>query len=111
MEQGKAWVGPVAFDAPAAESREARLATLFIRPHQLEVEVERNGEQQFRARVTHVNPAGPLVKVELQAEWGDPVRVEMSQERYRALALKAGDSVFVRPVDMRLFTDDARTEN
>ncbi len=53
--------------------------------------MERNGEQQFRARVTHVNPAGPLVKVELQAEWGDPVRVEMSQERYRALALKAGD--------------------
>jgi sulfate/thiosulfate transport system ATP-binding protein len=106
VEQGKAWVGPVAFDAPAEAGREARLATLYIRPHQLEVEVEQNGEQQFRARVTHVNPAGPLVKVELEAEWGDPVRVEMAQERYRALGLKVGDGVYVRPRDMSLFADD-----
>jgi hypothetical protein len=46
------------------------------------------------------------VKVELQAEWGDPVRVEMAQERYRALRLKPGDRVWVRPTDMSLFTDD-----
>jgi sulfate transport system ATP-binding protein len=108
VEQGKAWVGPIAFDAPPGTGREARLATLYIRPHQLEVEVEQNGEQQFRARVTHVNPAGPLVKLELQAEWGDTVRVEMAQERYRALGLKAGDSVYVRPIDMSLFTDPTR---
>jgi sulfate transport system ATP-binding protein len=110
VEQGKAWVGPVAFDAPAGAAREARLATLYIRPHHLEVETVQNGEQQFRARVTHVNPAGPLVKVELEAEWGDPVRVEMAQERYRALGLKPGDRVFVRPVDMSLFAAKAGEE-
>jgi sulfate transport system ATP-binding protein len=104
VDQGKAWVGPVAFDAPGGADREARLATLYIRPHQLQVDVQRNGDQQFRARVVHVNPAGPLVKVELQAEWGDPVRVEMSQERYRALALEPGAEVFVSPTDMTLFT-------
>jgi sulfate transport system ATP-binding protein len=110
VEQGKAWVGPVAFDAPSAAGREARAATLYIRPHQLEVEAQRNGEQQFPARVTHVNPAGPLVKVELQAEWGDTVRVEMAQERYRALGLKVGDAVWLRPTDMNLFSIENELE-
>ena len=104
IEHGKAYVGTMAFDAPRHEGREARLATLYIRPHQLEINLEANGAQAFRARVEHVNPAGPLVKVDLVAEWGDPVRVEMSQERYRVLALKPGDAVFVSPVDMSLFT-------
>ena len=105
VEEGKAYVGTMAFDAPADEGREARLATLFIRPHQLEIDLEAGGAKQFRARVVHVNPAGPLVKVELEAEWGDPVRVEMSQERYRALPLNRGDSVFVSPVDMTIFPE------
>ncbi len=103
VEAGKAYLGPMSFDAPAG-GHEARLATLYIRPHQLEIGLEQNGQQQFRARVVHVNPAGPLVKVELLAEWGDPVRVELTQERYGALSLRVGDTVFVSPRDMSLFT-------
>ena len=106
IEHGKAYVGTMALDAPPHEGREARLATLFIRPHQLEINLEGSGgANAFRARVEHVNPAGPLVKVDLVAEWGDPVRVEMSQERYRALSLRPGDSVFVSPIDMKLFPE------
>jgi sulfate transport system ATP-binding protein len=104
IERGKAYIGSLEFDAPGPADREARIATLYIRPHQLEIDRVGHGEQQFRARVAHVNPAGPLVKVDLVAEWGDPVRVEMSQERYRALALEAGTEVFVRPKDMSIFT-------
>jgi sulfate transport system ATP-binding protein len=104
VERGKAYIGPLEFDAPGEEGHEARIATLYIRPHQLKVDREGNGGQQFRARVERVNTAGPLVKVDLLAEWGDPVRVEMSQERYRALALEVGSEVFVRPVDMSIFT-------
>ncbi len=108
IEHGKAYIGGLAFDVPQREDvREARLATLYIRPHQLEIRLEEGGAQQFRARVRHVNPAGPLVKVDLQAEWGDPVRVELSQERYRALGLKPGDAVFVSPLEMSLFAADS----
>ena len=104
VENGKAYVGQVALDAPEEAGREARIATLYIRPHQLEIEREGESASQFRARVLAVNPAGPLVKVDLTAEWGDPVRVELSQDRYRALALEVGRDVFVRPTDMRIFT-------
>jgi sulfate transport system ATP-binding protein len=105
VEAGKAYIGPLTLEAPVG-AREARLATLYIRPHQLEIALEQSGEQQFRAHVVRVNPAGPLVKVELVAEWGDTVRVEMSQERYRGLGLREGDRVFVSPVEMSLFTDE-----
>ena len=104
VEEGKAFIGPLEFDVSGHPQHEARIATLYIRPHQLEIEREGSGERQFRARVVHVNPAGPLVKVELLAEWGDPVRVELSQERFRALALEPGADVFVRPRDMSIFT-------
>ncbi len=104
VEEGKAFIGPLEFDVPGHSHHEARIATLYIRPHQLEIEREGGGERQFRARVVHVNAAGPMVKVDLTAEWGDPVRVELSQERFRALALEPGAEVFVRPRDMSLFT-------
>jgi hypothetical protein len=42
-----------------------------------------------------VNPAGPLVRVELESEWGAIVRVDLSQERYRELNLRPGTHVFV----------------
>lgn len=103
-EDGKAYIGPLTLPAPEGTPAEARIATLYIRPHQLEINREDRGEAQFRARVVHVNPAGPLVKVDLVAEWGDPVRVELSQDRSRMLGLRAGDEVFVSPVDMSLFT-------
>jgi sulfate transport system ATP-binding protein len=104
IERGKAYIGSLEFDAPGHADHEARIATLYIRPHQLEIDRVGSGEQQFRAHVVHVNPVGPLVKVDLLAEWGDPVRVEVSQERYCALALEAGTEVFVRPKDMSIFT-------
>jgi hypothetical protein len=44
-----------------------------------------------------VNPAGPLVRVELESEWGAIVRVDLSQERYRELNLRPGARVFVAP--------------
>jgi sulfate transport system ATP-binding protein len=104
IEHGKAYLGSAAFDAPGQADREAKIATLYIRPHQLEIAREGEGQKQFKAVVERVHLAGPLVKVDLVAEWGDPVRVEMSQERYRALALEAGSQVFVRPTDMSIFT-------
>ncbi len=45
---------------------------------------------QRAGRRTSTRP-GPLVKVDLVAEWGDPVRVEMSQERYRGARAQPGD--------------------
>jgi sulfate transport system ATP-binding protein len=70
--------------------------TVGVRPHQLAIETTPVDGEGFRARVVHINAAGPMVKVQLHAPWGDIVRVEISQERYRALALARHSEVFVR---------------
>ena len=78
---------------------------VFVRPHLLEIDHQRNGGDNFRAKVTHINAAGPLVKVDLVTDWGDPVHVELSHDRYRMLGLKRDDSVFVIPKERRIFTE------
>jgi sulfate/thiosulfate transport system ATP-binding protein len=76
---------------------------VYVRPHSLEIERLPNGGSHFRARIKHINSAGPLVKVEAIAEWGDSVHVEMPQERYRNLQLIKNEQVFIIPKDGRVF--------
>lgn len=76
---------------------------VYVRPHSLEIVRLPNGGSHFRARIRHINAAGPLVKVEAVAEWGDPVHIEMSQDRFRYLQLAKDESVFVIPKDIKIF--------
>ena len=56
---------------------------VYVRPHLLDIDRQPNGGDHFRARIKHINSAGPLVKVEAITEWGAVVHVEMSQDRFR----------------------------
>jgi sulfate transport system ATP-binding protein len=76
---------------------------VYVRPHSLEIDRVPNGGSHFRARVKHINSAGPLVKVEAIAEWGDPVHIEMSQDRFQSLQLMKDEAVFVIPKDVKVF--------
>ena len=76
---------------------------VYVRPHLLEIARLPNGGSHFRARIKHINSAGPLVKVEATAEWGDPVHVEMPQERFQSLQLTKNEEVFIIPKDGRVF--------
>jgi sulfate/thiosulfate transport system ATP-binding protein len=79
-------------------------ALLYVRPHLLDIELGQNGGgDYFPATVVRINPAGPQVKVELRAQWGEPVQVEMSHERFKSLALVAGAEVFVHPREAKVF--------
>jgi sulfate/thiosulfate transport system ATP-binding protein len=76
---------------------------VYVRPHLLEIRRLPNGGNHFRATIKHISSAGPLVKVETVTEWGMPVHVEMSQERFRALQLAKNEAVFVVPRDVKVF--------
>jgi len=72
-------------------------ATVYVRPHQLEIGLEPRGGNEFRATVSHINSAGPKVKVELITEWRDPVFAEIDHDRFAALKLHKGQRVYARP--------------
>ncbi len=95
--------GPAAVNGngPGSGSR------VFIRPHELELHRTRTGESAMEAKVTHINPAGSVVKVRLIAEeFGLLVNVDLIPEHYAQLGLKAGETVFVSPKRVRMFADD-----
>jgi hypothetical protein len=68
---------------------------VFIRPHLLALHAERPAGGRFRPQVVHINPAGPLAKVELLTEWGESARAELTEDRYRAAPVTLGEDVFV----------------
>jgi sulfate/thiosulfate transport system ATP-binding protein len=103
VEGGRAYLGDVAVEIATLNGQSASQAQVYIRPHALEIKSTRENGHQFRARIVHINPAGPTVKLELVAEWGDSIRVEMPQERFRALALRADGEVFVSPARSGVF--------
>ena len=76
---------------------------VYVRPHLLDIDRVPNGGDHFGARITHINAAGPLVKVEAVTEWGALVHVEMPQERFRSLQLSKNEAVFVIPKDVKVF--------
>jgi len=94
IESGRVRIGPLVVNVPQVAQGTSGSARVYIRPHLLTVDPD-DGGHGFAADVVHVNAAGPLVRLELQAAWGDQLRVEMMQQRYRDLRLQAGARVFV----------------
>ena len=97
IDRGVAYIGGVPVEVPALMGQSAAEAAVYVRPHSLDIRAEPGHPNQFRARLIHVNPAGPTVKIELMSEGGQSLRVEMPQDRYRALALGSSVDVYVTP--------------
>jgi sulfate/thiosulfate transport system ATP-binding protein len=106
VQQGRAQVGTLALDLPKPEQHRATSALMFLRPHQMELHSRPNGGPHFRARVKTINSARPLVRLDMVTEWGEPLQVEVSHERFAALALAEGCEVFVSPTQARVFVNE-----
>ena len=79
-------------------------ATAFVRPHDIDIAHQRL-EDSLLATVQHVHPIGPVVRVELLHE-SEIVEVELSRERHETLQLTAGQSVWFRPRQLKVFNGD-----
>jgi sulfate transport system ATP-binding protein len=103
---GRAMLGQVEIPLPHVPTAgdEGRV---FVRPHELEITRTREGSSALEAKITHINPAGSVVKVRLIAEqFGLLVSVDVVPERYSALHLKPGELVFIAPKRARMFAED-----
>jgi sulfate transport system ATP-binding protein len=103
IEAGKAVFGPLVIEHSGADGQSARL---FVRPHELDIHRHQDGKPGLRARVLRVQLAGAQVKVELEAETGESVTVEMPHAQFRESGIGPHDNVFVGLRDARIFTED-----
>ncbi|MGD9723747.1 MAG: sulfate/molybdate ABC transporter ATP-binding protein [Pirellulales bacterium] len=107
VQNGQAHLGSVAVDYPEYPHDESRPATLYVRPHELEIEHRANGAASLKARVERLNAAGPVARVFLRSlDFGVDLNVEVSSERYDELELKEGDTVYVSPRKVRVFVPE-----
>jgi sulfate transport system ATP-binding protein len=75
-----------------------------VRPHQLDIARYRNGTPSWPARILRVNAAGHQVRIDaLLTTENRTVEVLLAQERYQELGLKAGEDVFVKAKEVKVF--------
>jgi sulfate transport system ATP-binding protein len=97
--------GQVAFGSGVA-GQPARAARIFVRPHEFDLETTPHDNTGIEARINRIHSAGATVRLELVSLSGQPLSVELSQDRFRALRVQPGQMVFATPRDMRVFADD-----
>ena len=107
VQNGRARLGNLDVAYPDYPHDESRAATAFVRSHELEIVRTKNGRPSVEAKVTHVNPARPVVKVRVYSEaFGVVLSIDVSWERYAGLKLAVGDTVHVAPRQVRVFVED-----
>jgi sulfate transport system ATP-binding protein len=84
----------------------AQSASIYVRPHLLEIHRRPTRPEDLRARVLRLHAAGPTVKVSLETEGGEVAQAEISQEQHEALKLVRGEEIWVRPREKRVFVED-----
>ncbi len=110
VEGGKALLGEtgtVEVPAKLFGAAENGRIDAYIRPHELDISRVSDSGNCLLAKVLHINPAGSVVKVRLMAEdFGLMITVDVSPDRYRALALLPGEQVYVTPKAGKFFEPD-----
>ena len=107
VEGGRAFLGGLEVDYPEYPHHEARSAKAYVRPHELDIDRHEHAGNCVTAVIRRVTYAGALVRLELFAEeFGVPLSVETTRDRWSALGLKEGEHAFVFPRNLRLFVHD-----
>jgi sulfate transport system ATP-binding protein len=109
VQNGRAHLGPLAFDYPDHPHPEERPAQGFARPYDLDV--DRGGAEDghgFWATLRHATPAGAVVRLELAGEDGALLQVEVPRDRHEALHPALGERLYLRPRQVRVFLDPER---
>lgn len=105
LENGKAYIANTPFDLKSSIHPAAKEATVYIRPHLLEIN-RAETPNSFKGTVIALNSAGPVGRVEVLSEWDETIQVELSLEKFRDLHLEKGEKIFVTLGDAKVFTED-----
>jgi sulfate transport system ATP-binding protein len=76
---------------------------IFARPHEMIVTNKPDDKEYIIVKLVHVNPAGSLIKMELEREGGSFIYAEIAKEQYDSLEAKKGMTLYVRPKETVIF--------
>ena len=105
VHEGEAKIGDIELKLNTHHATQNTPALAFVRPHDIEINKERRENQPgFEAVVSYIHAIGPLVRLELQrTDQTELIEAELTQERFRELAITQGENVFIYPRNVRVF--------
>jgi sulfate transport system ATP-binding protein len=108
VQDGKAMLGNLELDYPGYHYPESRPATVYVRPHELDIDRVPGETASLEGRVEHVNPVGSVARVEVSVPgFGLSINVDLAPARLNELRLRRGDTVYVSPRRVRVFMPEA----
>lgn len=82
-------------------------AVSYVRSHDIEIERSPQDSTAIKAEIKHIQKLGPAVRVTLAIEGnGEFLEAELTRDVFQSLGLQNGESVFVRPRQVRVFVED-----
>ncbi len=103
IHNGLAKVGGMEIVANEYPHIQHAAAHAYVRPH--DIEITRNADEgAFTAKLTYAHSVGSLVHLELKPHGSDRfVEAELTRDRYNALNLREGETIYIKPRNVRLF--------
>jgi sulfate transport system ATP-binding protein len=82
-------------------------AISYVRSHDIEIDRTQQDSTSLSAEIKHIQKLGPAVRVTLSIEGNvEFVEAELTRDVFQNLGLQQGESVFVRPRQVRVFVED-----
>lgn len=107
VREGTVTIGESKFSIPETAGETDADTVAFVRPHDIRITREANGQNNFPARIVRCNAAGPLANLELaRLDNGGRFTAQLSKETFQQLHLKTGEQVFVELKNVKVFSDD-----
>lgn len=93
---------------PGAGQQEAgENSVAYVRSHDIEIERSPQDSTALKAEIKHIQKLGPAVRITLAIDGnGEFIEAELTRDAFQTLGLQQGESVFVRPRQVRVFIED-----
>ena len=92
-------------DVGQSETHENAVA--YVRSHDIEIERSPQDSTALKAVIRHILKLGPSVRVTLAIDGnGEFIEAELTRDVFQSLGLQQGESVFIRPRQVRVFVED-----
>ena len=79
----------------------------YVRSHDIELERSAKDPTALKGVIKQVQKLGPAVRVVVEIDGGgETVEAELTRDSFQNLGLQQGESVFVRPRQIRVFVED-----
>lgn len=84
------------------DSREEAIG--YVRPYDIHIEKTQESNDTVAASIVHIHMIGPIVQIELKRDDVDEyLEAELTKEKFSDLQIQKGDTVYIRPKQLKLF--------